>query len=160
MKKIDLRKLGCDVAIVGKAGNDNLGKFLINKLKEEGVNTEGIKVTDKTNSSGTAVLVHSDGERVFIHSIGVNAESGIDDIDFEKMRKFHILYVAGTFVLPKFDGKPTEETLKRAKEMGFITNAGIKMGEKGSFIMNEKEKHYFRSWQNPVESGEKYGVKI
>jgi len=42
MKKIDLRKLGCDVAIVGKVGNDNLGKFLINKLKEEGVNTEGI----------------------------------------------------------------------------------------------------------------------
>jgi len=26
--------------------------------------------------------------------------------------------------------------------------------------MNEKEKHYFRSWRNPVESGEKYGVKI
>jgi len=26
--------------------------------------------------------------------------------------------------------------------------------------MNEKEKHYFPSWQNLVESGEKYGVKI
>jgi len=70
------------------------------------------------------------------------------------------LYVAGTFVLPKFDGKPTEETLKRAKEMGLITNAEIKMGEKGSFIMNEKEKHYFPSWRNLVEFGEKYGVKI
>jgi len=77
MKKIDLRKLGCDVAIVEKVGNDNLGKFLINKLKEEGINTEGIKVTDKINSSGTAVLVHSDGERSFIHSIGANADLGL-----------------------------------------------------------------------------------
>ena len=77
MKKIDLRKLGCDVAIVEKVGNDNLGKFLINKLKEEGINTEGIKVTDKINSSGTAVLVHSDGERFFIHSIGANADLGL-----------------------------------------------------------------------------------
>ena len=267
---IDLRKLGCEVAIVGKVGNDNLGKFLINKLKEEGVNTEGIKVTDKANSSGTAVLVHSNGERSFLHSIGANAEFGIEDIDFEKIMEFHILHVAGTFVMPKFDGKPTEETLKRAKEMGIITvldtvwdekrrglsliegslkyvdyflpsyeeakmitgrekvediaefliskgvkNVGIKMGEKGSFIMNEKEKHYFpalkinvvdttgagdgyvagfiaclvrgydfekcglianlvgakittsvgatsglRSWEDLVEFGEKYGIKI
>jgi len=43
------------------------------------------------------------------------------------MREFHILHVARTFVMPKFDGKPTEETLKGAKEMGLITNARIKM---------------------------------
>jgi len=112
MEKIDLRKLGCDVAIVGKVGNDKMGKFLINKLKEEGVNTEGIKVTDKTNSSGTVVLIHSDEERSFIHSIGAKAEFGSDDIDFEKMREFHILHIAGTFVISKFDGKLTEEPLR------------------------------------------------
>ncbi|HOV21379.1 MAG TPA: carbohydrate kinase family protein [bacterium] len=195
---IDLKKLGCNVAIIGKVGNDNLGKFLINKLKEEGIDTDGIKITDEINTSGTSVLVYPDGERSFLHSIGANSKLRIEDIDFDNMKNFHILHIAGTFVMPEFDGRPTEETLKKAKEMGLITvldtvwnaevehlsliegtlkyidyflpsyeeakviagkenveeigdfllskgvrNVGIKMGEKGSYIVNSKERHYF-----------------
>lgn len=131
---IDLKKLGCEVAIVGKVGNDNLGKFLINKLREEGIETDGIKITDKTNTSGTAVLVHSDGERSFLHSIGANAEFRIEDIDFDSLKNFHILHIAGSFVMPEFDGKPTEETLKKAKEMGLTTVLDTVWDAKGRWL--------------------------
>ncbi len=118
---IVLKKLGVDVSIVGKVGNDNLGKFIINKLKEEGINTEYIKISEKFTTSGTSVLVHSDGERSFIHSIGANADFGLEDIDFSLIKNFSILHIAGPFLMPKFLKEGLFETLKIAKENGLIT---------------------------------------
>ena len=129
-----LKKLGGEVAIVGKVGNDNLGKFILNKLEEEGIETEGIKITDKTNTSGTAVLVHSDGERSFIHSVGANAEFTIEDIDFEYLKNFQILHIGGALLMPKFDGLPMAETFKKAKEYGLITCLDTVWDEKGRWI--------------------------
>jgi len=118
---IDLKKLGCEVSIVGKVGNDNLGNFIINKLKEEDIDVSGIKITNETNTSGTSILVHPDGERSFLHSTGANRTFGIEDIDFDIIKDFYIIHIGGTFLMPKFDGKQTEETLKKAKEIGLIT---------------------------------------
>ncbi|MCM8803410.1 MAG: carbohydrate kinase family protein, partial [Candidatus Omnitrophica bacterium] len=195
---IVLKRLGVDVTIVGKVGNDNLGKFIINKLKEEGINTEYIKISEKFTTSGTSVLVHLDGERSFIHSIGANADFGLEDIDFSLIKNFSILHIAGPFLMPKFLEEGLSEILKRAKENQIITcldtvwdafgnwfkgikaslpyidyfftsleeakmisgknekedicdffilsgvkNICLKMGEKGSYIANEKERYYF-----------------
>lgn len=118
---IVLKKLGVDVAIVGKVGNDNLGKFIINKLKEEGIDTTQIKISDNSTTSGTAVLVHSDGERSFIHSIGANSEFTIQDIDFEYLKNFQILHIAGPHLMLKFRGEQLACTFKKAKEFGLIT---------------------------------------
>lgn len=118
---IVLKKLGVNVAIFGKVGNDNLGNFIINKLKEEGINTEYIKISEKFTTSGTSVLVHSDGERSFLHSVGANSDFKISDIDFSLFNKFSLLHIAGPFLMPNFVGDALYETLKKAKEMGLIT---------------------------------------
>ncbi|MGC8977394.1 MAG: carbohydrate kinase family protein [Candidatus Ratteibacteria bacterium] len=115
------KKLGVDVTIMGKVGNDNLGKFIINKLKEEGINTEYIKISDKFTTSGTSVLVLSDGERSFLHSVGSNADFTINDIDFSILSEYSILHIAGPFLMPNFVGKDLALTLKKAKEKGLIT---------------------------------------
>lgn len=116
-----LKKLGVEVAIVGKVGNDNLGKFVLNKLKGEGIDVSRTMISDKTNTSGTAVFIHSDGERSFIHSIGTNADLKLEEIDFDFVKKFSILHIAGALLMPGFDGNPMAETFKRAKEAGVTT---------------------------------------
>jgi len=115
------KKLGVDVSIVGKVGNDNLGKFIINKLKEEGIDTKFIKISDKFTTSGTSVLVHSDGERSFLHSVGANADFTINDIDFSLFEYFSIIHIAGPFLMPNFIGDNLFGTLKEAKNRGLIT---------------------------------------
>jgi sugar/nucleoside kinase (ribokinase family) len=115
------KKLGVDVAIIGKVGNDNLGRFIINKLKEEGIDTEFIKISDRFTTSGTSVLVHSDGERSFLHSVGANADFTIDDIDFSLFKNFSIIHIAGPFLMPNFIGEDLFKTLKEAKNIGLIT---------------------------------------
>jgi sugar/nucleoside kinase (ribokinase family) len=118
---IVLKKMGVDVAVVCKVGDDNLGRFVLNKLKEEGIDVSRIMKSECTNTSGTAVLINSDGERSFIHSVGANADLKIEEIDFDFIKKFSILHIAGTFLMPKFDGDPTAEVLKKAKEAGLTT---------------------------------------
>lgn len=119
---IVLKKLGVNVSIMGKVGNDNLGNFIIGKLKEEGVNTDYIKISERFTTSGTSVLVHSDGERSFLHSVGANSDFTIDDINFSLLKNFYILHIAGPYLMPKFIGKDLYLTLKKAKELNLITS--------------------------------------
>jgi sugar/nucleoside kinase (ribokinase family) len=116
-----LKRMGVDVAVIGKVGSDNLGKFLLNRLKEEGLDVSRMMTSDTTNTSGTAVFIHADGERSFIHSVGTNADIKIDEIDFDFIKKFSILHIAGALLMPNFDGAPMAETLKKSKEEGLTT---------------------------------------
>jgi len=119
---IVLSRLGVNVSIAGKVGDDNLGRFVINKLKEEKrIDVSQIKVSKDKTTAGTIVLIHPDGERSFIHSVGANSDLHLEDIDFEYIRTFPLLHIAGALLMPGFDGKPLAETLKRAKGMGLIT---------------------------------------
>ena len=118
---IDLAKIGEDVGIIGLVGNDGFGDFLFNELSKEKVNTNGLRRTGKTNSSVSLVLSNSDGERSFIHCLGTNGIFRESDIDMSVIEKCDVLFVAGSLLMPSFDGEPTARILKRAKEMGKYT---------------------------------------
>lgn len=118
---IDLAKIGKDVGIIGLVGNDQFGKFLIKELRNENVDTKGLKVSDKSSSSVSLVLSSSDGERSFIHSYGTNAVFSEEDVDFDIIKECDILFVAGSLLMPNFDGEPTAKVLKKAKELGKYT---------------------------------------
>ncbi|MCK9266897.1 carbohydrate kinase family protein [bacterium] len=116
-----LSKLGINVSISGKVGNDNLGNFLLGKLKEENIDVSRIKKSETKSTSGTLVFIHSDGERSFIHSTGANGDIKLEDIDFDYIKTFPLIHIAGVFLMPGFDGKPLAETLKKVKSFGLIT---------------------------------------
>lgn len=118
---IDLAKIGKNVGIIGLVGNDQFGKFLVKELRKENVDTKGLKVTNKSNSSISLVLSSGDGERSFIHSYGTNALFSEEDVDFDIIKDSDILFVAGSLLMPNFDGEPTAKVLKKAKELGKYT---------------------------------------
>lgn len=117
-----LGKLGVDTAIIGKVGADGFGDFLVNTIEQFGVDTRGIVRDGNTSTSATLVMVSSDGERSFVHCLGANAQFCEDDIDFSIIEGTKIMHVAGAFLMPKFDGQPTANVLKKAKEMGITTS--------------------------------------
>jgi sugar/nucleoside kinase (ribokinase family) len=118
---IDLAKLGENVGIIGLAGKDAFGTFLMDKLKAEGVEVSGLKLTDVTNTSVSLVLSGSDGERSFIHSLGANAVFNEEHIDMEIIKNCEVLFVAGSLLMPAFDGESTARILKKARELGKFT---------------------------------------
>lgn len=118
---IGLQKLGVPTAIIGKVGRDGFGDLVRDILQSHGVETKGMVTDEKTATSATMVMIASDGERSFIHYTGANAEFIDADVNWDIVRGAKLLHVAGHFVMPKFDGVPCAETLKRARQMGLKT---------------------------------------
>jgi sugar/nucleoside kinase (ribokinase family) len=131
---IDMAKLGLNAAIIGKVGNDGFGKFMTAALKEEKVNVDGLRVDDIAGTSASVVTIDASGERSFLHYLGANAEFGIQDIDDEIIGKSRIVFVAGTMLMPRFDGAPCAEFLKKAREMGKYTVLDTAWDSKGRWM--------------------------
>lgn len=131
---IDMAKLGLNVAVIGKVGKDGFGKFMTAALKDEKLNVEGLKADDTAGTSASIVTVDAGGERSFLHCLGANAEFGIDDIDFSIIENSKIVFVAGTMLMPKFDGLQCADFLKRTKELGKYTVLDTAWDSKGRWM--------------------------
>lgn len=119
---IGLARLGIKTGAMGKIGQDGFGDFILNKLRSEKIDIKGMKRDKKANTSFTFVMIHSDAERSFFHYMGANAIFSEKDIDYSVVRKYDIVHVAGTNLMPGFDGLPTARFFKKAKKMGKITS--------------------------------------
>ena len=64
----------------GCVGNDGFGRDAIDSLREDGINTDNVRVVDGV-STGTAVIVVTDGDNRIILDRGANARLTRDDID-------------------------------------------------------------------------------
>ena len=131
---VDLAKIGVRTGVIGKVGSDGLGDFMINALKRNGVDITGIARDPNVGTSGTMVMVHSDGERSFVHYLGANASLTEDDVDFGLLKGAMILHVAGSFLMPGIDGEPTARILKKAQEIGIITSLDTAWDSKGRWM--------------------------
>jgi sugar/nucleoside kinase (ribokinase family) len=129
-----LAKIGVDAAIIGKVGNDGFGDFMVNELSKYGADCSGIVRDEVTHTSATMVMVDSKGERTFIHYIGANATLTEQDVDWNVVKNGKILHVAGTFLMPAFDGQPTANVLKKAKELGVITSLDTCWDSRGNWM--------------------------
>lgn len=113
---IALAKIGLDVTIIGRIGKDKLGEIVFDVLKREHVDVRGLKIDASVSTAASLVMISSDSERSIVHSMGANRYFCFEDIDLNIIRNARILLVAGTFLMPGFDGDGTEKLLKFAHE--------------------------------------------
>ncbi len=118
---IDLAKLGVDVAVMGKVGDDGFGDFVVRTLESYGV-TSKVARTSAAGTSATMIMIDDEGERTFIHYIGANAELRAEDLDLDLICSSRIFHIAGALVLPGIDGEPAAEIMKKAREAGVLVS--------------------------------------
>jgi len=118
---VALGKLGVRTAAIGKLGRDPFGDFLMDVLAGAGVETSAMVRDPATRTSSTAALVHSDGERSFLHDQGGNAALTEDDIDYDAIADAQLLHVAAAFAVEGLDGEPMARILARAQDLGVTT---------------------------------------
>ena len=131
---IALSRLGLSVGAMGRIGDDHFGKFILQSLKENYVDTTGIRQDANTNTSFTFVSIASDGERSFCHYIGANGELNADDLNWDIIKTTKVLHVAGAFVMPKLDGQPMANVLQKAKELGITTSLDTTWDASGKWL--------------------------
>jgi len=118
---IALAKLGVATSVLGKVGEDIFGQFVIETLTENGIDPSAVAVDPDASTAFTFVLVGSDGQRSFLHTMGANATLCADDVDMDVVKDAKILHVAGTMVMPTFDGEQTAQVLAKAQAAGVTT---------------------------------------
>lgn len=76
-----LAVLGMEASIVCGLGDDENGEFLLEELKQSGVNTEHVKVTAGLKSGVVPIMVDEDGERVIYVLVKGSAFEAIEPED-------------------------------------------------------------------------------
>jgi len=124
---IDIAKIDSDIPIaaMGRVGDDENGRYIIRKLKENNVNVDEIMMSFQCPTSFCDVMSLPNGDRTFFHKKGANAEFSPDDIDVDSVdcEIFHIGYI---FLLDKFDEDDREYGTVMARFLKHIQEKGIK----------------------------------
>jgi sugar/nucleoside kinase (ribokinase family) len=119
---LSLRKLGTDVAVMGKVGADGFGDFVLETLHAQGAGVSGVLRDSTVSTSATMIMIDDAGERTFIHYIGANGRVKPEELDFELIKQAKVFHFAGALVMPGFDGAPAASVMKAAQDAGVTTS--------------------------------------
>ena len=147
---IALARLGISVGAMGKIGNDAFGNLILQTLTENGVDTTGMVTAENRQGTGTRatsranqgtvgtsftfVAVASDGERSFCHYLGANGEFTEAELNWDIIKTAKILHIGGALVMPKFDGEPMANVLRKAKALGITTSLDTAWDATGKWL--------------------------
>jgi sugar/nucleoside kinase (ribokinase family) len=115
---VDLAILGADVATFGAVGNDEIGAFLVNSLRNHGIDTSGVVQLDGVQTSASILLVRPNGDRPALHVRGANAVVTWDDLGPPNMSGFAGVHVGGLDAMAGLDRAGSLLLMKAARASG------------------------------------------
>lgn len=128
------KKLGMPVGFAGKIGDDDKGRFLLEKINSNGLRIDGLKIDEDCATSSVIVLIHENGARNFLYEGGANNEFAIDDMDLSILKNYNIVFVGGTYMLPSFDGEGAALLFKEAQKLGKTTAMDVSYDTTGRWM--------------------------
>lgn len=123
---VDLKKIDpkLDVFALGRVGEDGDGNYIIEVLKNSGLNVDFITKSKEEKTSFTDVMSVMGGERTFFTYAGACAEFGLEDFDFSKINA-KMLHLGYFLLLEKVDNGDGLKILKKAQENGIKTSIDL-----------------------------------
>ncbi|MDI6868682.1 MAG: ribokinase [Coprothermobacterota bacterium] len=74
------RKLGAEVRMIGKVGNDSFGLKLREGLAQEGVDVSGVSISDNQSTGVALIVVDQSGQNSIVVSSGANMSLSPEDL--------------------------------------------------------------------------------
>ena len=118
---VDLRRLNCSVAALGKVGGDMFGDFVTAELQRHGIDTSNVKRSATLPTSSTVILNVTGQDRRYLHCIGANAELCLADVDCSVLAATRVLYVGGYLAMPSFNPGDLARLFEMAKKHSVVT---------------------------------------
>lgn len=131
---LNLSRLGFSVDLVGRVGDDYLGRFILNTLRNENLPADGVIVDPETTTATAVALITSQGERTFLYRAGANDRFCPADVVFDRVRKAKILHVGGMCSLSNFAGDDAATIFRRARELGLTTTCDVTWDNTGRWL--------------------------
>jgi sugar/nucleoside kinase (ribokinase family) len=121
---LSMKILGADVRLMGKVGKDAFGELVIKILNNYNA-SEGMIISDDSNTSYSIVLAPKGIDRIFLHSSGCNDTFSFDDLDFHVIQQsalFHFGYPPLMKKMYENGGKELVRIFKTVKACGVATS--------------------------------------
>jgi fructokinase len=117
---VGLARLGCPSTFLGKVGDDVLGRFMIDTLKNYGVNTFHMFKTDHVRTGAVFVTLSDNGEREFDFYINPSADRFLDEKEIQPslFTDHKILHIGSISLIDDPSKSATEKAVKLARENG------------------------------------------
>jgi ribokinase len=89
---VGLSRLNVSTGFIGKVGNDNEGKILMEDFKNERVDTSGI-IKSEGRSGNAMIFVDDDGHRAILVDPGVNDTINYDEINLNALNSARLIHL-------------------------------------------------------------------
>ncbi|MBP3458620.1 MAG: carbohydrate kinase family protein [Lachnospiraceae bacterium] len=122
-----MKLLGADVSLMGKVGDDEFGRMILNILEKYN-GAEGMIVDQESSTSYSAVLAVPGIDRIFLHNPGANDTFTGQDLDMTLIREaalFHFGYPPIMAKMYEDTGAELTRIFRMVKETGCMTSLDL-----------------------------------
>ncbi len=130
-------KHGLSVQAVGGVGVDDMGDWVIQRLKHFGVDTENMERLTEFATSSSIVTTRPDGARPALHRKGATGGFYVTDEQFDAVLDTKILHVGGVGLMHAMDKGRTKELMQEAKARDCITTLDVFAASQEDFSLIE-----------------------
>lgn len=126
---LPLRRLGLDVRLMGKCGDDTFGRAVVECIRQEAPGAEaGMQIVPGEHTSYSVVVNPPGVDRMFLHCPGANDTFTVADVDFQSVRSarlFHFGYPPMMARTYENGGEQLERIFANARDTGATTSLDL-----------------------------------
>ncbi len=146
---VSIRRLGVKTELIGKVGNDDFGRLVLDWYEKNEGHFKGIKMVEGESTSYTIAICIPGIDRFYLHHCGANDTFGYDDMDFDLVERAKLML----FGYPPWMRKIYENTgaeltkiLKKTKELGTTTALDLSLPDVDSYAGQVDWKAILTDW--------------
>lgn len=130
-------KHNLSVQAVGGVGPDDMGHWVLEKLKSFDIDIQNMECCPDFTTSSSIVTTRPDGARPALHKKGATGGFYITDQQVDRVIDTKILHVGGVGLMDAMDKGRTTEIMKAAKDKGCITTLDVFASTKDDLALIE-----------------------
>ena len=146
---VSIRRLGVKTELIGKIGNDDFGKQILNWYEEHEGHFKGIKMVEGESTSYTIAICIPGIDRFYLHHCGANDTFGYDDMDFDLVKRSKLMlfgYPPWMRKIYENTGSELTKILKKSKELGVTTALDLSLPDVDSYAGQVDWKAILEDW--------------
>jgi sugar/nucleoside kinase (ribokinase family) len=146
---VSIRRLGVKTELIGKIGNDDFGKEILNWYEEHEGHFKGIKMIPGESTSYTIAICIPGIDRFYLHHCGANDTFGFDDMDFDLVKRSKLMlfgYPPWMRKIYENKGRELTKILKKTKELGTTTALDLSLPDVNSYAGQVNWKAILKDW--------------
>lgn len=118
-------KHGLKVQAVGGVGPDDMGEWVLQKLRRYGVDIANMEVCPGFTTSSSIVTTRPDGQRPALHKRGATAGFLVREEQLDRVLDTRILHVGGVGLMDRMDQGRNREVMAEARQRGCVTTLDV-----------------------------------